>query len=149
MSIQRIGEAGLELIKKFESFEDDWYFCPANKKTIGYGHVYQKGDDFTTPITEEFAATLLQRDAGEAEQAVCRSIKVPLTQNQFDALASLAFNIGGRRFSGSSLVRELNNGNLQAAADQFLVWRKGGGKILPGLVRRRTAERALFLEDAA
>jgi hypothetical protein len=73
-------------------------------------------------------------------------VKVPLTQNQFDALVSLVYNIGQTAFSNSTLLKKLNAKDYQGAADQFLRWNKGGGKVMKGLVRRREAERALFLE---
>ncbi|KQD16250.1 lysozyme [Acinetobacter baumannii] len=71
---------------------------------------------------------------------------MPLTQNQFDALVSLAYNIGSGAFKGSTLLKLLNKGDYKGAADQFLVWNKAGGKVMKGLVRRREAERALFLK---
>ena len=70
---------------------------------------------------------------------------VPLTQNQFDALVSLTYNIGSGAFNNSTLLK-LNKGDYQGAADQFLVWNKADGKVMKGLVRRREAERALFLK---
>lgn len=140
---------GIDLIKSFESFEPDWYRCPADVETIGYGHARLKNDDFSTPISEEFAVALLRQDVGKAERAVRRWVDIQLTQHQFDALVSLTFNIGEGNLSTSTLLHVLNRGDYQAAADQFLVWRKGGGKVLPGLERRRRAERALFLGEAA
>lgn len=142
-------DKGIDLIKSFESFEPDWYRCPAGVETIGYGHARLKSDDFPTPVTQEFAIALLRQDVGKAERAVLRRVRIPLAQHQFDALVSLVYNIGEGQFSTSSLLRVLNEGNTLAAADQFLVWRKAGGKVLPGLERRRQAERALFLGEAA
>ncbi|WP_312069487.1 lysozyme, partial [Acinetobacter sp.] len=73
-------------------------------------------------------------------------VKVPLSQNQFDALVSLTYNIGSTAFKNSTLLKKLNAKDYAGAADQFLRWNKGGGKVLKGLVRRREAERALFLK---
>ncbi len=74
------------------------------------------------------------------------SVTVPLNQNQFDALVSLTYNIGSGAFNNSTLLKKLNKGDYQGAADQFLVWNKAGGKVMKGLVRRREAEQALFLK---
>lgn len=144
-----VSPAGLALIARYEGFSADWYACPAGKQTIGYGHVYRDGDDFDTPISHEFATALLRRDASAAERSVSQLVRVPLTQNQFDALVSLVFNIGAGNFSTSTLLHVLDRGDYQAAADQFLVWRKAGGKVLHGLEQRRQAERAMFLGEAA
>ena len=79
------------------------------------------------------------------ELTVNSSVKVPINQNQFDALVSLAFNIGGPNFAGSTLVKKLNSGDPRGAADQFPRWKFADGKEMRGLVRRRAAERELFL----
>jgi lysozyme len=73
-------------------------------------------------------------------------VTVPLSQNQFDALVSLAYNIGTNAFKTSTLVKYLNALDFKAAADEFLKWNRGGGKVMKGLVRRRETERALFLK---
>jgi lysozyme len=80
------------------------------------------------------------------QTAVNDAVNIPLSQNQFDALVSLAYNIGTNAFKTSTLVKYLNALDYKAAADQFLVWNKAGGSVLKGLVRRREAERALFLK---
>ncbi|EDH9820259.1 TPA_asm: lysozyme, partial [Salmonella enterica subsp. enterica serovar Typhimurium] len=79
------------------------------------------------------------------ENDVSRLVKVKLTQGQFDALVSFAYNLGARTLSSSTLLRKLNSGDYAGAADEFLRWNKAGGKVLNGLTRRREAERALFL----
>ncbi|EAA7932780.1 lysozyme, partial [Salmonella enterica subsp. enterica] len=79
------------------------------------------------------------------ESDVSRLVKVRLTQGQFDALVSFAYNLGARTLSTSTLLRKLNAGDYAGAADEFLCWNKAGGKVLKGLTRRREAERALFL----
>ncbi len=136
--------AGLSLIKSFEGCELRAYKCPAGVLTIGYGHT---GSDVTPGlvITPHRAEELLQGDLAKFERAVAASLKVSVTPNQFGALVSLAYNIGGAALAKSTLIKRLNAGKPQEAADQFLVWNKAGGKILKGLSRRREAERALFL----
>lgn len=140
---------GLALIQRFESYQSNWYLCPAGKKTIGFGHVQQPGDNFAVPVSLDFAVALLRRDASRYELAVKQAVNCPLAQPQFDALVSLAYNIGEGNFKGSTLVLKLNGGNAYAAAAEFDRWvyaTVGGRKqVLDGLVKRRAAERALFL----
>jgi lysozyme len=136
--------AGLSLIKQFEGCELHAYRCPAGVLTVGYGHT---GPDVTPglTITAHRAEELLQLDLGKFERVVTASLKVSVTANQFGALVALAYNIGGAALAKSTLIKRLNAGKTQEAADQFLVWNKAGGKVLAGLTRRREAERALFL----
>jgi len=141
----RIGEKGLAIIKAAESLQLKRYICPAGKPTIGYGHVIRPNEDLQE-ITEATAEHLLRCDVTIAEWAVNRDVAGPLTQNQFDALVSLVFNIGGGNFRISTLLRLLNAGQRQAAADEFPKWCMAGGKPLEGLKTRRAKERALFLE---
>ena len=89
--------------------------------------------------------SLLEKDLSDYCRRVESLIKVKITDNQFAALVSLAYNIGVSAFGGSTLLSYLNKGNYSAAADQFARWNKGGGKVLAGLTRRREAERKLFL----
>lgn len=142
----KISSTGLDLIKLFEGFRSKAYLCPAGILTVGYGstgkHV-QRG----MVVSEPQATALLIQDAGRFEKTV-NALKITLTQNQFDALVSLAFNIGTGNFNKSTLVRKLKAGDMAGAAAQFAVWNKAtvNGKltVLPGLVRRRAAETALF-----
>lgn len=137
------GQRGIDLIKRFEGLRLRSYLCPANVWTIGYGHTGNVTSNQI--ITSEQAESILKSDLQRFENAVSDAVKVPLNQNQFDALVSLAFNIGVGAFSGSTLVRMLNAANYTGAADQFLRWNRAGGRVLDGLTRRRQAERALFL----
>ena len=102
----------------------------------------KKGDKCTL----EQAKSYFAHDLKSFEKTVNDSVKVPLSQNQFDALVSLTYNIGSTAFKNSTLLKKLNAKDFTGAADQFLRWNKGGGKVLKGLVRRREAERALFLK---
>ena len=144
-----INKIGLKLIAQFEGCYLQAYLCPANVWTIGIGTtIYpnsvkvKKGDKCTLEQAHEYLA----HDMIEFEKTVNDSVKVPLSQNQFDALVSLTYNIGSGAFKNSTLLKKLNAKDYSGAADQFLVWNKGGGKVLKGLVRRREAERALFLK---
>lgn len=112
--------------------------------TIGYGHT---GSDvregLTIPLSE--AERLLTRDLRTAEWHVTRLVQVKLTQNQFDALVSFVYNIGGGAFETSTMLRLLNAGEYEGAANQFLRWNKDNGKVVDGLTNRRRKERELFL----
>jgi lysozyme len=116
--------------------------------TIGVGHTSAAGAPKVVQglkITAAESDAILSRDLGTFEWAVNDAVTIPLNQNEFDALVSLAFNIGAGAFAKSTLVKRLNAGNRKAAADQFLVWNKAGGRVLKGLVTRREAERKQFL----
>ena len=95
-------------------------------------------------ISRERGLHLLMKDARDAERAVQEAVHVPLRQEQFDALVSFTFNVGGGAFRSSTLVRKLNAGDARGAGDEFLRWATAGGRVLEGLRRRRQAERALF-----
>lgn len=143
-----ISAVGLELIKRFESFSAAPYLCPANKLTIGYGHVILPRDNNPTTITHEQATDLLRADCEIAEtyiRAVTKTLSPALNQNEFDALVSLVFNIGVGNFSHSTLLKHLKAGEKALAAEEFKLWNKSGGKALAGLSVRRAAEYMLFL----
>ena len=145
----KTSDKGLDLIKASEGFEPKPYLCPAGKWTIGYGSTfYADGTpvrDGDQPVTETQAIELLRNTLGQYEDAVSRAVIVPLTQGQFDALVDFSYNVGCANFRTSTLLRKLNEGNYVAASLQFERWVHGGGKVLPGLVKRRAAERDLFL----
>ena len=143
----QVTPTGLELIKRFEGFSATPYRCPAGYLTIGFGHVMQPGEDFSL-ISQEEAEALLARDARDAEDAVCRFIEAPLSEGQFDALVSFTFNLGAGALQRSTLRRKLKRHEYLAASAEFPRWVYAGGRILPGLVARRQAEKALFLGDA-
>ncbi|CAI1079295.1 Phage-related lysozyme (muraminidase) [Serratia entomophila] len=135
---------GLKLIKHFEGLRLRAYQCSANVWSIGYGHTAGVGPDDV--ITEGQAISFLRQDVAESERAVNQYVHVPLTQNQFDALVSFVFNLGVGNFRTSTLLKKLNAGDYDGAAQEFGRWIHAGGKALPGLVRRREAESALFLK---
>lgn len=146
--VMSTSQNGINLISSFEGCELKAYLCPAKVWTIGFGTtVYpngvkvKKGDSYTLEQAKQFKAHDLKR----FEKTVNDLVKVPLTQNQFDALVSLTYNIGTGAFEKSTLLKKLNAGDYQGAADQFTVWNKGGGKVLQGLVNRRAKEKEVFL----
>lgn len=139
---------GMAIIKKFEGFRSKPYLCPAGVPTIGYGSTYYadgrpvKMTD--APVTEEQGEALLQATLAKYEACVNGAVKMPINQNQFDALVSFTYNVGCSAFRNSTLLRLLNQGYAPQAAAQFNRWTLGGGKVHAGLVSRRAAERALF-----
>lgn len=142
---RKINAAGLELIKSFEGFRATTYTCPGGKPTIGWGHAILPGESFQEPISEMQGLSVLARDLAQAEAAVERLVTVPLTDNQFAALVSFTFNVGQGNLEKSTLLKKLNAGHYDSAAGEFGRWVKAGGQVLEGLVRRRAAERDLFL----
>ncbi|MFZ0312971.1 MAG: lysozyme [Candidatus Korobacteraceae bacterium] len=134
---------GLALTEEFEGLRLTAYQDSVGVWTIGYGHTGSDVQPGLT-ITQEQAGALLLQDVAGAVAAVNRLVTVPLTQNQFDALVDFTFNLGQGNLASSTLLRELNAGNTAGAAAQFLVWVYAGGVKLPGLVKRRQAEAALF-----
>lgn len=135
---------GIELIKKFEGCSLTAYKCPAGVYTIGYGHTkdVKTGDK----ITELQAETLLINDLNIFENQL-NSLRLDLKQNEFDALISLIFNIGINNFRHSTLLKKLNAKDKDGAAKQFDFWVYAKGVKLKGLVKRRQAEKELFLRE--
>lgn len=136
----------IDLVKSFEGLRHAAYKCPAGIWTIGYGTTsgVKPGD----VVSSMEAERLLAGDLAKAARAVSRRVAVDINQNQFDALCSFTYNVGRLALAGSTLIRLLNQGNYPGAADQFLRWDKADGATLPGLTRRRQAERELFLSEA-
>lgn len=139
----------LDLVAHFEGYADRAYKCPAGIWTIGYGTTHYPGGKpvmEADTCTKEQAEEWLLWEIGKAASFIEKRVKVALNQHQFDALASFIYNVGPGAFEKSTLLKMLNAGDVQGAADQFGKWVNGGGKTLPGLVRRRAAERDLFLK---
>lgn len=139
----KTASSGLTLIKNFEGLRLTAYLCPAQVWTIGFGSTGAHVKPGMT-ITKEQAEDLLLKDLVRFENAVHRLVKVPLTQNQFDALVSFTFNVGIGSLQKSTLLRLLNEGKYDQVGPQLMRWNKAGGKELPGLTRRRRAEADLF-----
>lgn len=156
-----VSSAAVDIAREFEQgpkgeHAANVYICPTGHPTIGYGHVVLKGEKFNEPMTRQEALDLLRKDLKEFAPKVLRLLKREPTQNQFDALVSLAFNVGvgvkdGVKgdFADSTLLQYFEQGKDQLASAEFGKWVYGkvGGKsvVLAGLVRRRKAEASLYL----
>lgn len=146
-----VGKKGLDLIKEFEGLELSAYPDPATGGapwTIGYGWTQPvdgkpvvKGMTISLDKAEE----LLVKGVVPYANRVTVLVKVPVNQNQFDALVSFAYNLGTANLQNSTLLKKLNKKDYEGAADEFLKWNRAGGKVVKGLTRRREAERKLFL----
>ena len=138
----RTGDEGIALIRYFEGCRLDAYLCPAGVWTIGYGHT--KGVKEGETIDQEAAEAFLIEDLEEFEGYITEMVEVPLSQSQFDALVSWTFNLGPGNLERSTLLAKLNQGEYTDVPFEIKRWTRAGGVILPGLVKRRNAEAALF-----
>jgi lysozyme len=166
----KLSKAGEDLMHRYEGFRNKPYLCPAHIWTIGYGHVlYQEQirlpvvrvPDKHTPMirkemplkpednrvwSKEEINELFRVDVASFERGVLRLVPGCVgRQGSFDALVSISFNFGLGNLQRSTIRMRANRGDWEGAADAFRAWTKGGGKVLPGLVKRREAEIALFL----
>ncbi|EPK0247871.1 lysozyme [Serratia ureilytica] len=144
----QISKNGIELIKRFEGLRLKAYQDSVGVWTIGYGWTQPVDGKKIGPgmqIDQATADRLLKCGVVQYEQGVNQLVKVRITQGQFDALVSFAYNLGLRSLSTSTLLQKLNDGDKQGAADQFGRWVNAGGKRLDGLVARRAGEREMFL----
>ncbi len=138
-----INDKGRDLLMTFEGCRLEAYKCPAGVTTIGFGHT---GDvEMGQKITLHQAEAILEYDLHRFEQGVTE-LAPHANANEFSSLVSFSFNLGLHALKMSTLLRFFNAGQKNAAAGEFLKWTRAGGKVLPGLVKRRAAERALFLE---
>jgi len=138
----------LSLIKQFEGLSLTAYPDPgtgAEPWTIGYGHTGDVTKGMV--ITQEQADAFLLQDAQNAVNQILSIVTVPLTSNQLSALVDFVYNLGIGNLHSSTLLKLLNTSDFGGAANQFLVWDKAAGHIMPGLLRRRTAERSVFLTN--
>lgn len=143
----KLSQRGIDLIKQFEGYSSRAYPDPATGGepwTIGYGTT--KGVKPGMIITAEQAEKMLRDDVAKFESGVSALLKVPTTQGQFDAMVSLAYNIGLGNFGKSTLLKKHNAKCYQCAAGQFPAWNRAAGKVMNGLTRRRNAERALYMQ---
>ena len=143
-----INQEGLDIIKSFEGYSSSVYLCPANRWTIGYGSTWDMNCKSITkdqpPITEEEGENLLRRELTHCYHAIGKLVTAEIDENMFSALCSFIFNVGSGNFQSSTMRMKLNRGEYLGASDEFPKWRKAGGRILKGLVRRRGVERELF-----
>lgn len=169
--VREINQAGIDLIKSFEGLADgnpatvnlDPYLDPIGIWTIGWGHAIWAGNDFLRGAQNKRRATALYPNGITLPQAeallradlleTCRDVQAivsrPVTDNQFAALVSFAYNCGCANLKKSTLLRLVNAGDVTGADAEFVKWNKAGGRELPGLTRRRTAEAALFAKPDA
>jgi lysozyme len=150
-------DAGYQIIKKWEGLVDgdpdtpglDPYLDPIGIPTMGWGSIWGFDKKRVTmahpPITKGEAQVLLEREVRHTEAAMSHLVRANLNENEHAAVVSLAYNIGTGNLQASTLLRKLNRGDKDGAADEFPKWRRAGGRILRGLVLRRADERALFL----
>ena len=141
-------ELAADFIEQWEGFRERAYLCPAGKLTVGFGHTENVKEGDTVTYTEAYK--MLVEDVKRYVDGMSRWVNVPVTEGQFIALTSLAFNVGTDYVVHKcpKLMRALNTGNTEECARQFLDITKCNGKVLPGLVRRRQAEAKLFLGEA-
>jgi lysozyme len=168
----KLGKAGEDLMHKFEGMRNRPYLCPAHIWTIGYGHVlYQEQIRLPVVRTPANPTSMIRKemllkaednrvwskqeidelfrvDVATFERGVLRLVPgVSGHQGRFDALVSISFNFGLGNLQRSTIRMKANRGDWEGAAEAFMAWTKGGGKVLPGLVKRRQAEMALFLAE--
>lgn len=134
----------IALVKRFEGCKLKPYYCAAGYPTLGYGRVIRSIDH--PSISQAMAEDWLMQDLMRFENGVKKIVKVQLNDNQLGALTSFAFNLGLGNLKASTLLRLVNRGDFQSAAEQFEKWNKAAGVVLKGLTKRRLAERALFLQ---
>lgn len=139
----RVSDNGIDFICGWESVALEPYDDGAGYMTIGFGHRIKQGEPYGK-ITEEQARDLLMTDIEHVEIAVTDMVEREINQAQFDALASLAFNIGTHALGRSTLMAKLNGGKMRECGPQFDKWVFAGSKKMAGLVKRRAAERKLF-----
>lgn len=139
----------VDLLKEFERYAERPYDDVGGKLSWGYGHLGKRGETPPASISEADATALLCVDLREAEACIDAAVDVDLTQNQYDALCSFVFNLGCGALNKSTLLQKLNRGDYTGAAGEFEKWCRVGVTQVAGLLRRRLAERALFLADDA
>lgn len=149
MKITKLSQKGLELIKSFEGLSLKPYVCAGGINTIGYGNTYYTNGKKVTlqdkPITKEQAEELIKHSLSTYEKAVDSFCRDDISQSQFDALVSFAYNVGTGNLQKSTLIKKVNaNPQDPTIKDEFLKWNKANGKVLAGLTRRRQAEATLY-----
>ena len=147
----KVNKAGIDLIKQFEGCKLKAYKDSVGIWTVGYGLTTAAGFiEVTkgTAITQDEADYYLEKAVEKFAGEIAPAFQTNVSENEFSACVSLAYNIGSPRFKKSSVLKHLNAGDRERAADAFLLWNKAGGKVLKGLERRRAAERKFFLTPA-
>jgi lysozyme len=145
-------DEGLDLIKQFEGFRTAAYRDPVGVWTIGYGHTSMAGEPAVAAglvVTEAEASEILARDVALFAKGVRQLLRIDVTDGQFSALVSFAYNVGLGALKKSSVLTAVNARDFAAVPRRLQLWTKAGGHVLPGLVKRRAAEAALFTASAA
>ena len=148
----RMTKEGLALIKRFEGFRGKAYRDPVGVWTIGYGHTSMAGPPSVSEgleVSRAEADAILRRDVEQFARDVASCLRVALSPAQFSALVSFAYNVGTGNFRASSVLKAVNAGDFAAVPRRLQLWTKAGGRVLPGLIKRRAAEAELFLDPAA
>jgi lysozyme len=141
-------DEGIALIKQWEGFRAHAYRDPVGILTIGYGHTSMAGAPRVhdaMQVTESEADAMLRRDVNAVAQDVARALRCNVSPQQFSALVSFCYNVGAENFRKSSVLDAVNRHDLQSVPRRLALWTKAGGRILPGLVKRRAAEAAMFI----
>jgi lysozyme len=144
-------EEGLALIRQFEGFRAGAYRDPVGVLTIGFGHTNMAGAPLVEAgqvISVQLAEAILRRDVETFAAVVARLLRVPLSPLQFSALVSFCYNVGSANFRKSGVLEAVNRGDFAAVPRRLGLWTKAGGRVLPGLIKRRAAEAALFMGGA-
>jgi len=143
---QSTNQRGVDLIKGFEGWMACWYKDAAGYPTIGYGHLIKSGEPYKSGscISQAQGESLLRSDLSSAENCVNNAAKRALNSNQFSAIVSFTFNLGCGSLQSSTLLQKINAGDFGSVCSELARWNKAGGKVLPGLTRRRAAECDLF-----
>lgn len=153
----KMSDHGLTLLKSWEGFKRTMYIDSAGYPTIGVGHLITKAESasgeimidrvpvhYASGLTDNQVTSLLKQDLSDREREVNILIKATLTQNQFDAVMALVFNIGEGAFASSHVLQYINSGQLSLVPDAFRMWNKCHGEVMPGLVNRREHEIKLW-----
>lgn len=139
----------VKLVKDSEGYSSHPYRDSAGFSTVGWGHKILQGEDFHDGLTVEEAENLLNEDLQKAASGVTNLVKVPISQNQFDALTDFVFNLGEAKLKESTLLRKLNAGYQQDVPSELMRWVYAGGKKLPGLITRRQREVELWTKTTS
>ena len=148
--MRKVSQEGIDHIKRWEGFRAEAYPDPGSKNglpwTIGYGHTATARKGMV--ITKEEGERLLKIDLTKVEKAVSDLVKVPLSDNQFAALVSFAFNIGTEAFRKSTLLKKLNAGDYSSVPSELARWKYNDGKVMDGLINRRASEAGLWAKGS-
>ena len=144
--MRKINDAGLAIIKKYEGLKLEPYICPGGYLTIGYGHLINQDTEEFDTITEKEAEELLKQDVAQFEAIVNGIVDVELNDNQFSALVSWTYNLGGKNLQNSTMLKKINNNQHLEVPSEMLRWIFAGGSALLGLLRRRIEEARLYVQ---